>query len=306
MKNLLVTGGYGFLGRNIALFFKNAGFYVTGIGRSSWKTDEYQSYGFSSWVDGEISFELLKSVEKIPDLIIHCGGGGAVAFADAYPFEDFRKSVLSTAAVLEYMRVVAPTARLIYPSSPAVHGSLGKHPIQPTALFKPVSTYGLHKKIAEELCQNYRERFGLDISIIRFFSLFGNGLQKQLLWDACKKISSGEKHVEFWGTGEETRDFLHISDAVSLLLKVGTCRQKNLIINGGSGTAHSVREILTLIAGLLKPGVEIRFNQQTRPGDPQHYHAAMSEALSLGWKPETSLEKGLESYVNWYKQCIIK
>ena len=52
------------------------------------------------------------------------------------------------------------------------------------------------------------------MSIIRLFSVYGNGLKKQLLWDACNKIINAKTEVEFWGTGEETRDFIHVDDVL--------------------------------------------------------------------------------------------
>ena len=112
------------------------------------------------------------------------------------------------------MRVYNPKAQLIYPSSPAVQGEHTNTPIKEDYVGKPASPYGYHKKIVEDLCQSYSEKYSLKISVVRLFSVYGNGLKKQLLWDAYNKIRYSSKEVEFWGTGEETRDFIHIEDVL--------------------------------------------------------------------------------------------
>lgn len=74
------------------------------------------------------------------------------------------------------------------------------------------------KKSAEELCHYYRNRFALDINIIRPFSICGAGLKKQLLWDACNKFKNGI--TEFWGTGQEKRDWISPSDVAGLVYAI--------------------------------------------------------------------------------------
>jgi len=298
--NLLVTGGFGFLGRNIARYFKARGYTVTGLGRDLWQPQEHLEWGFDHWIHGDITLELLNTQSTVPDMIVHCGGSGSVAFSTTEPFLDFNKTVVSTAAILEYIRTSAGAAKLIYPSSPAVHGSHGPYPIRTSAPINPVSPYGRHKRMAEELCEQYRNCFNIDVSIIRFFSIFGNGLRKQLIWDACQKLVSGKKHVEFWGTGDETRDFLHIDDAADLIYTLAASDKKNLLLNGASGKWHTIRDVVKLLADCLHSGAEISFNQNFKPGDPKHYQADITEAEKIPWQPRVPLEAGLKEYVAWF------
>lgn len=300
--NLLVTGGFGFLGRNIARHFKARGYTVTGLGRDSWQPQEHLAWGFDHWIHGDITLDLLNRQPLVPDLIVHCGGSGSVAFSTTEPFLDFSKTVCSTAATLEYIRTSARAAKLIYPSSPAVHGSHGPSPIMTSAPINPVSPYGRHKRMAEELCEQYRSCFNIDVSIIRFFSIFGNGLRKQLLWDACQKLTSGRKHIEFWGTGDETRDFLHIDDAVDLVYTLAASDKKNLLLNGASGHWHTISEVLKMLAAALKSDAEISFNHNCKPGDPKHYQADISEAEKIPWHSRVSLDTGLKDYAAWFLQ----
>ena len=127
------------------------------------------------------------------------------------PFADFQRTVGSTAALLEYIRVDCPGAALVYPSSAAVYGHAVQLPMQEDGPLRPVSPYGVHKKFAEDLIRSHCVMFGLRASIVRLFSIYGEGFRKQLLWDACRKLLAGER--EFFGIGDETRDWLHVDDA---------------------------------------------------------------------------------------------
>ena len=119
----------------------------------------------------------------------------------------------------------------------------------------PLSPYGLHKCLAEDLCRFYAAYWKLPIAVIRFFSLYGEGLRKQLLWDACKKLH-GDAFI-FEGTGNEERDWLHVEDAVRLIALAGEHASSLCpIVNGGSGAARSVRSVLEAL-GALRDHYEI-------------------------------------------------
>ncbi len=298
-KIVLITGGYGFLGRNCAKYFKEQGFTVFGLGHGAWGSNEYMKLGFDWWLDSDVSLPSLHRLPEMPNIIIHSGGSGSVGFSVQEPFLDFKKTVESTAAVLEYMRIYAPKAKLVYPSSPAVHGLHDNTPIKTSDPLCPVSPYGLHKKMAEELCLQYAREYKINVSVVRFFSIYGNGLKKQLLWDACNKIVSAEGSAEFWGTGDETRDFIHIDDAVSLIYAVASS-DRPMIVNGGSGMGRTVSDILHMLRDYLRPDVKIVFNGHIKIGDPKYYTADISNIDLPNWNITISLADGLKGYAYWF------
>ena len=102
----------------------------------------------------------------------------------------------------------------------------------------PVSPYGVHKKIAEDLCRSYGQHFKIASCVIRLFSVYGVRLRKQLLWDECLKLSKNE--ITFFGTGQETRDWLHIHDVVNLLFTAAEHASSHCpTVNGGTGVGVS-------------------------------------------------------------------
>ncbi len=299
MKKILITGAKGFLGSNTAKYFKTMGYKTYGIGHGDLLVDECKNIGLDYWYKSDISIEAIRDIGQQFDVILHCGGSGSVGFSVENPYLDFKKTVDGTLEVLEYMRLYNPKAHLIYPSSPAVQGEHPDSPIKEEYIGKPASPYGYHKKIAEDLCQSYSEKFGLQVSIVRFFSVYGNGLKKQLLWDACHKIKEADSEVIFWGTGQETRDFIHISDVLKLFNAIILDNNKFIIINGGSGIKHRVDEIVYLIKKYLNSKAEIAFNGQTNTGNPIHYWADLEKTKHLGWSAKTTFEAGLKGYIEW-------
>jgi UDP-glucose 4-epimerase len=299
-KNLLVTGGYGFLGRNVATFFAGLGYSVYGIGHGYWTEDEYSKFGFVNWSENDINIKNIRDLGLRFDVIIHCGGSGSVAYSITNPYEDYSKTVSGTASVLEYIRLHNPDAKLIYPSSPAVHGEHSNSPIKEDDSLCPASPYGEFKLMAEHLCHTYARNFAVDVIILRLFSVFGEGLTKQLLWDASNKLVNSNQAV-FWGSGFETRDWIHVDDAVRLMNSVITSElETGSILNAGSGQTTTIKEVISLLAKALTSETEIQFNKNVKPGDPLYYWSDIAKAQAIGWSPTVKLSDGIKRYAKWF------
>lgn len=299
-KTVLITGGFGFLGRAAALKFKQLGYRVVGIGRGRWDSDGALMHGFDTWLDASVSLSSLMTLHECFDLVIHCAGNGSVGYSLANPLQDFTKTVQGTVELLEFLRVTESKALLVYPSSAGVYGAKEDAPIKETDSLNPISPYGYHKRIAEELLESYSKSYGIQVVVIRFFSIYGPGLTKQLLWDASTKLRAAENSkAVFWGTGEETRDWISSADAVELLVAASRSEAQFLVVNGANGQRVTVRETLVLLKNAMGINSEIAFNGTVRDGDPRFYHADLNRALSLGWKPTTPLHEGIQSYVQW-------
>ncbi len=300
-NNILVTGACGFLGRHTAKHFKSLGYNIYAIGHGNWSKSEQIEWGIDHWLSAEITITNLEKINAPFETVIHCGGGGSVAYSIQEPMKDFQRSVQSTLAILEYLRVYNPEAKLIYPSSPAVQGIHDNTPIKEDDACNPVSPYGVHKKISEEICLSYRKHFRLNVSIIRFFSIYGEYLKKQLLWDASNKFFQNSEQSIFWGSGNETRDWIYIDDAVLLISTLSSLTDMPCVINGGSGYKSTIAKTLSLLQSALSLEGKIIFNEHTREGDPKYYWADIRKAKSIGWVPSVSLIDGIKKYAVWYK-----
>ena len=299
---ILITGGAGFLGRNLANYFSNRGHQVYGCGRGELTEMQQSVMGFTGWCGGSISPDLLNKINFEPDIVIHCAGNGLVDASLQNPRDDYLNSVQSTEIVLEHIRRYFPHVKFIFPSSPAVVGSVSNHPISILKMPFPLSTYGHGKLIVENICENYIHNYNIDIVIIRLFSLYGIGLKKQLLWDACNKFSRGGT-AEFWGDGNETRDFVNIEDVAELFYLVANNKSKLLPkkMNCGSGKAYKVRDILVTLQKDFQDAGDLAFSNKIHKGHPRHYWSDNFESNQFGWHPKVKIEEALHSYSDWFK-----
>jgi len=310
-RTVLVTGGAGFLGQACARRFRDADWRVVGIGHSNWTDEIARAVGYDHWVNGRITSESLKTLTDVcPGLrvVVHCAGNGSVPYSLEAPLEAYERTVGTTAVLLDHLRRHSSSAVVLYPSSAAVYGAAQDRPLSETDAPNPVSPYGFHKLMVETLLAEHAACFSQRAVAVRFFSIYGPGLRKQLLWDASRRLMLGESVQTFYGTGDETRDWIHVNDAASLLLYMA---QRSLtlpettnleVINGASGIRVTVKEILTMLAAALNSETKIRFNGAIRLGDPRFYHADMGCANAVGWYPSITLSEGLYNYARWISE----
>ncbi|HEC14102.1 MAG TPA: NAD(P)-dependent oxidoreductase [Acidiferrobacteraceae bacterium] len=308
-KTVFVTGAEGFLGRYTTRAFHKAGWCVVGLGHATLPAGEHTKWGMEHMFHGDISPMLLTSAFDgygAPDLLIHAAGASSVRQAASNPYAELALTVGSTAAVADFIRQYASGCTLIYISSAAVYGCEWREAIPISAATNPISVYGLHKHMSEQLILGAGAIYGLQHKIVRYFSLYGPGQSKQLLWDVLRRVNNGEQPLELGGNGEETRDFLYVKDAANLLIALAHAgNDVPTIVNGGTGTATTISEMVKLLLLEQGGGTDFYFTGQVRHGDPRDLVADISCLQSLPlYSPAWSLQAGVRAYVDWVKQRI--
>src|ERR1700704_3165757 len=223
LMTMWVTGANGFIGRHLVRVLADQGHVVHGIGHGAIEDADRERVGLGLWLNGEIDAANLNALAGLsgpPSTIFHLAGGSSVGLSIAQPYEDFSRTVSSTARLLEWLRGSAPECRLIVASSAAVYGAQYSGPISEDAALAPMSPYGHHKLMMEQLCKSYAVSFGLSSTVARLFSVYGPRLRKQLLWDICSRLQRGERTLVLGGTGDEIRDWTDVRDVVRLLTKI--------------------------------------------------------------------------------------
>ena len=299
-----VTGARGFIGRRLTVHLHAQGQSVCGIGHGHLPAESWQQAGLSQWLNSQVSaaaLDQLAASRGVPDQVFHLAGGSAVGASLQSPLEDFRRTTSTTATLLEWLRASAPRARLVSASSAAVYGDSQGAAAQESSIPAPVSPYGYHKLMMEQLCQEYSRIFGLQTAIVRLFSVYGEGLRKQLLWDCAGKLVAPGEHIELGGTGEELRDWVHVDDAVAMLSGVaGLASESSPIFNGGSGNGVPVREIVTQLAAALGHPKRIQFSGVCRRGDPRALVADTVRLRAAGHVCKVPLTVGIPRYAEWF------
>ncbi len=174
------------------------------------------------------------------------------------------------ADVLEFIRHDAPAARLVYPSSAAVYGNARRLPIRTADTGRPLSPYGTHKRGRRG--DSAAPMRSISASVAQCFASSRSmaATRKQLLWDACRRLTSGSG--AFSGTGAELRDWLHAEDAAALFVEAARIASADCpTANGGTGIGTPVGAILTRLAAAMAP----------EDRDPLHRLAAAGRSRRL-------------------------
>lgn len=293
---VFVTGISGFIGSHVASGFLEMGDTVLGASRTS----------PSILPDGLTTFKRDLSICKIndllaevnPDIVVHCAGSADVRKSVTDPVNDFDHNVRACYNVLESIRDACPNARFIFLSSAAVYGSPNHLPVDENSEINPISPYGLHKRFCEELCSYYRQAHGLHADVARIFSAYGNGQKKQFFWDFyCKYRDYG--NIELFGTGEESRDFIHIHDLVKAIRLIALYGE-NTIYNIANGIEVKMSTLANLLSSSMGiPQDKMCFSGECKQGDPKNWCANIEKLKSIGYQPTVSIEQGVLEYSRW-------
>jgi len=271
-KKVLITGGNGFLGTGITCEMKN-------------KAKVVYSY------PGDVR-EIEDLSEKF-DLVLHLAAiVKSSSDKDASVLNDV--NVNGTLSVMKYCKKVG--AKCVFASSAAVY-----KPISGAELIKeektslePVSEYGKSKKLAEDICGDYSEKYGVNIIILRIFNVYGPGQREPYLIPyLINTISKNQPPV--LKTPDAVRDFVYIKDVVDAFMSASDSVSKKLCaLNIGIGVGISVKELALKISAMLGKKMDHTDagNNAMKP-----YRAVADIGLAkevLDWSPSTSLDSGLE------------
>ncbi len=298
MKKILITGSHGFLARHTAYLLKKKHYKIHGIGNGKWTKKQYKKWGYNYLINGKVNLNnLLKYFNKF-DYVVHCAGSGTVGLSSQ---EDFKKNIIPIKSVLKFVKLKSPNSKIIFLSSYSVYGNNYINPIKENFKTKPTSQYAINKKIAEDLCLYYSKKYKINILIVRAASLYGDGLEKQLIFDACFKISN--RNYNFFGTGKEIRDFIHISDMTNFIyFSVKRGFKGTNIINCGSGVGQKINKVLKLIISEFNLKIKPIFNKEGVDKNPKILISDIDMLNKLGFFPKKEFKNGIKEYVKWFKK----
>jgi UDP-glucose 4-epimerase len=277
---IAVTGCRGFVGGSIARVAARAGHVVLGLGRSAepeldWPGQYHQADVASADLAG-----VLRAFK--PDVVFHAAGSASVGASLVAPLDDLRASVHTWANTLDAVRRSGVHALVIFPSSAAVYGNPTSLPVAEDAALVPISPYGFHKAACEMLAREYVGCYGLDIVVGRIFSTYGPRQHRLLLWDLFVEATGPAPEITLQGTGDESRDYLHVEDVSAVFLELAARHPAGLtIVNVGSGVSTRVGDLARLVADAVGSTKPVRALGVARRGDPAHWQASIERLFSL-------------------------
>jgi UDP-glucose 4-epimerase len=235
------------------------------------------------------------------DVLINCIGSANVGFSYTNTSEDFESNVGVVRAILEILREQnLKHVKFINLSSASVYGNPKQLPIKESDLIQPLSPYGFHKTMAELLLTEYSKCFGLKTLSLRIFSAYGNGQKKLLLWDLHEKIQNSTGKIVLFGTGNESRDFIHIEDiAQQVLLGIDNADFFGESINVANGVEVKISEIVGLYQKYYPQKFDYEFNGEERLGDPLNWCGNIQKVKDWGYSQQFTIENGINKYLEW-------
>ncbi|MFC1625824.1 NAD-dependent epimerase/dehydratase family protein [Patescibacteria group bacterium] len=308
--NVLVTGGAGFLGREVVKQLVEMGYRVRVVDLLK-KPSKFPG---NEYIKGDLTDPKIvkKSFRKI-DYCIHLAAKtGGIGYYHKYPGTIINGNNRLYSSVFE-AAVKYKLKRIIYTSSSLVYGSTGKFPIKEIHLGKypsPASSYGFSKLVGEYYCRFYWEEFGLPYTICRLFNLYGpiplDGIVfSHVIPDIAKKIISGQYPVEILGDGNQTRCFTHVEDtARGIILAMRSLKAKNEDFNLGSNQEVKILDLAKMIFKYCYPRKKFKFVlKDAYKMDVTRQTPVFEKAKKvLGWEPTKRLESELPYIIGEIKK----
>lgn len=293
----LITGGAGFLGSALTNRLARDGHEVRVV-------DDLSSGDRNSLLDdvnftrGDINnIPLLWSLLQEVDCVYHLAAQVSVAQSLLYPRDYNTVNVGGTVSLMEAMRD-AGIRRVVLTSSGAIYGEQRKQPVRESDLVWPDSPYAVSKWAAEQYVHTIGELWGIETVALRIFNAYGPGQSlpvshAPVIPRFLKAILTGGSIVIF-GTGQQSRDFVYVSDVVEALVRAATAKEVNRqVLNVGSGQETTVNELVENIE-ICTNRAALRVWNREKSGGVKRLVADISRAEELlGFHPQVNLSEGL-------------
>lgn len=299
----LVTGAAGFIGSHLCESLLKQGAEVLGIdnlevGRLSNLSSFFDSAKFS-FLKRDIRFAL-DGIETDFDVIFHLAALADIVPSITNPSDYFSSNVTGTLNVMEFARTNRIN-KVVYSASSSCYGIPDKFPTSENSEIKPEYPYALTKYLGEEIVLHWGKVYGIDVTSLRFFNVYGPRARTSGTYGAVFGVFLAQKlagkPLTIVGDGKQTRDFTFVTDVVNALVLASHRNLPSEIYNVGSGGSYSINDLATKIGGQ-------KIYIPKRPGEPDCTFADISLIRrELGWEPQVKFDKGvalmLESISDW-------
>ena len=304
---ILISGSRGFIGNAIGQQAAIEGHEVLGLGRASQATKGWPgAYLQTDVATADLSNSILAFE---PEVVIHAAGTASVGGSFTTPLEDFRASALTWTNMLEGVRRSGLSPLVVHLGSAAVYGTTADLPISENAAIQPISPYGYHKAVCEFVAQEYAQCFDLRTVSCRLFSVFGPAQRRLLIWELYR-AAQNEETVSLKGTGDESRDYLHVEDVATAIVRLGEklsdAPSLNAVVNVASGEETSVLDLANMIRDLVAPAKTVVARGEISPGDPRNWRADTGRLRSIipDWKPRPFSERLSSCIRSWQDEVV--
>jgi UDP-glucuronate 4-epimerase len=312
-ERYLITGGAGFIGSNLVDRLLRDGHAVTVFDNfdpfyerqrklaNLWNAVRFERF---RQVEGDITDAAQVAAvfdECQPDVIVHLAARAGVRPSIEDPIGYARVNIEGTLRLLEEARRL-PNVRFVFASSSSVYGNRTDVPFRESdRVDDPISPYAASKKAGELLCFNYHHLYGIPITCLRFFTVYGPRNRPDLAIAKFMHLIDRGEPIPFFGDGTTRRDYTFIDDIVDGVVRAAERCRGFAVYNLGNSQPVDLARLVNLIGAALER-TPLIMRKPMQPGDVRQTYADVTLASrELGYAPATTLEEGICRYVNWYR-----
>jgi len=310
-KRVVVTGGAGFIGSNIAeeLYANNEVIIIddlsTGRLQNIAPLGKLSNVSFFQGTITDLSL-LLKAFDRA-DYVFHQAALASVPMSIQDPLRTNEVNILGTLNVLVAARD-RHVKKVVFASSCAIYGDTPTLPARESMPLNPLSPYAVTKATGEQYCSVFSQVFGLATSCLRYFNVYGPRQDPSSEYAAVvpKFITAAlaGKPLTIFGDGQQTRDFVFVKDVVSANISAAQTDITGAF-NIGSGRQTSVIELANLVLRLTGRDVAPLYHPP-KPGEIRHSFADISRAREFGYSPKHNLEEGIRKTISSLQAPLIR
>lgn len=307
-KNILITGGLGFIGSHLARKYVNEGYNVTILSRSKQKIKNISD------IEQKVKLSLkdVRDIDEIDisnkDYIFHLAGTvDNYSIQEGDPYRDIENNCNGTIALLEACKNHNFSGRIIFGSTFFVNGNVQNLPVTPESPCNPLGLYPATRLAAEHFCHIYNHVFGLDVVIVRFTNVFGpfeqgDNKKKAAFNFLINQALNGEE-IQAYRGGDIFRDYIYVDDVVDACDVIAQKGKTNGVYYVGRGEFVKFSRLMDIIKSNV-PGMKIT------AVEPPKFHKAVgitdfvadiTPLRDFGWEPKVSLEEGILRTIDYYK-----
>lgn len=310
---VIVTGACGFIGSSLSQRLLDEGYEVAGIDSFydyyPRKIKEHNISGLLEhpdfkFIESDILTFNWDSVLNGVEGIFHQAAIAGVRSSWGGKFDQYvQNNVLGTQRLLEACKNRCLN-KIIYASSSSVYGDTDELPIRETSPTNPVSPYGVTKLAGEHLASLYHKGYGMPTVSLRYFTVYGPRQRPDMAFHKFISAVMKGDPVNIYGTGEQTRDFTFIDDAVEANLAAYKNGIEGEVYNIGGGSTIKIIEAIRMIEEITGEKANLVYTDPQR-GDAIHTFSDVSKAAAeLGYSPQFALKAGLEKHYGYLKENI--
>ena len=296
----LVTGAAGFIGSNLVPELLKLGHsvLVLDIFSNSRRQNLPSSPGVTICKGDVTVYDDVVNAVKQSDVVFHMAGQLGNVLSMERPQTDLITNVVGTINLLQACHE-RNLKQIVFSSSSAIFGETKYIPVDEAHPKDPMSPYGLSKYAAEQYCLILGAEYGLRVACLRYFNVYGV-LQHfnpygNVLPIFAEKVMAGEP-LTIYGDGEQTRDFIEVSDIVRANILAMQC-EANGVFNIGTGVATTVNQLAKIVIEAADKDVEIKY-APARSGEVQDSVATIAKASKeLDFQPSVSINEGVRNYI---------